>query len=181
LDVKPGSGTVVRTPSVESVTQSMTLFLRGDQPELDHRKVMEVRRLLEVEIAGLAAERRTPDDLVRLETIVEDQTGIREDRERFVAWDIGFHAALAAATHNELFSLLLGSVVTTMRKVREIGFDVPTTPGNALKFHRAILAQVKAGSRAGARRAMQAHLAEAEQTMTNALEARATKGKKRKA
>ncbi|HXG48107.1 MAG TPA: FadR/GntR family transcriptional regulator [Methylomirabilota bacterium] len=178
LEVKSGSGTVVRVPSAEAVTKSMTLFLRAGQTELDHAKVMEVRRLLEVEIAGLAAERRTEEDLDTLRRIVEDQVGIREDRDRFVSWDVSFHAALAAATHNKLFPLLLDSVVATLRQVRELGFDLPTTPGNAIKFHRAILHQVEARSRTGARRAMAAHLEEAENTICRALELRARAGRR---
>ncbi len=169
LEVRQGSGTLVCMPSAESVTKSMTFFLKGAQPELDYRKVMEVRRLLEIEIAGLAAERRSERDLVAMERILEDTRGVKEKRERFVEWDIAFHSALAAATHNELFPLLLDSVAGTMQKVRELGFDVHNSPANALRFHRAIFTQVKERSSRGARNAMHAHLLEAEATMRKAL------------
>jgi GntR family transcriptional regulator, transcriptional repressor for pyruvate dehydrogenase complex len=180
LEVRPGSGTLVCTPSVESVTQSMTLFLRGGQPELDHKKVMEVRRLLEVEIAGLAAERRTEQDLAAMEAILKDINGIHQKRERFVEWDMAFHSALAAATHNELFSLVLDSVVATMIKVREIGFDIPSSPDHAIKLHGAIFKQVKRNDAEAARQAMRDHLIESEGTMVRALALRAAKTAKRR-
>jgi GntR family transcriptional repressor for pyruvate dehydrogenase complex len=175
LEVKPGSGTVVRTPSAQSVTQSIALYLRGDQPELDYKKVIEVRRVLEVEIAGLAAERRTEADIKSLEQILADKAGVHEKRERFVEWDVAFHAALAKATQNELFPLLLDSVVSTMRRVREIGFDIPAAPDHALRYHTAILAQVAQGDGEGARQAMRDHLEEAEETMRKALNRRSAK------
>jgi len=170
VEVRPGSGTLVRTPSAEAGTRSMTLFLRGAQQDLDYQKGLEGRRILEVEIAGLAATRRTEQDLEELERILEDVAGIRDKRDRFVAWDVGFHTALALATHNELFPLLLDSVVKVMARVREVGFEVPATPDRAMKHHRAILKQVRAKSAAGAREAMTDHLKESEMTIKKALE-----------
>jgi len=170
LAVRPGSGTLVRSPSALDVTRSMALYLRGAEEEFDQRKVSEVRRLLEVEIAGLAAERRTEADLAGMEALLEDTKGIERDRERFVAWDMAFHAALAAATKNEMFSILLDSVVSTMRRVREYGFNVPSTPERARQYHRRILQRVKQGNREAARAEMDAHLREAERTMQEGME-----------
>jgi GntR family transcriptional repressor for pyruvate dehydrogenase complex len=169
LEVQPGSGTVVRSPTPESVAQSMTLLLRAAQPEADYDKVHEVRRLLEVEIAGLAAERRTIEDLEELETILLDSSETQDDPDCFPECDVAFHAALAQATHNELFPLLLDSMVDIMIKVRQLGFQVPGMPARALKYHRAVFEQVRAGDAEGARQAMREHLIEAEDTMRRAL------------
>jgi len=169
VEVRQGKGTTVSIPSVESLQRPLTLLLRTNQRDLDHKKVLEVRRTLEIEIAGIAAERRTSSDLDTLEHILEDRSETKSSREEFVEWDVAFHAALARATQNELFSLLLDSVATVMRKVREIGFDVPGTPERAYRFHRRILDQVTAGNSSGARRAMQEHLAESEQTILKAM------------
>jgi GntR family transcriptional repressor for pyruvate dehydrogenase complex len=142
LETKSGGGTLVRSPTAESVAQSMSLFLRGGQPELDMSKVVEVRRILEVEIAGLAAERHTSEDLDTMEAIlIEAANGT--GRDHFAKTDVAFHAALARATHNELFGLLLDSVSDVMFKVRYLGFDVPDAIVRALIYHRAILEQVR--------------------------------------
>jgi DNA-binding FadR family transcriptional regulator len=58
--------------------------------------------------------------------------------------------------------------------VRELGFDIANTPDRALRFHRAIFEQVKAGNSERARQAMRDHLAEAERTMRKALAMRAS-------
>ena len=169
LEVRPGSGTLVRSPTRDSVAQSMSLLLRTAQLEVDYEKVHEIRRILEVEIAALAAQRRTAEDLKHMEEILRSASEIKGDRNCFAECDVAFHAALARATHNELFSVLLDSVVDIMLKVRELGFTVPGTPARALKYHQAILEQVKAGDPASARQAMREHLIESEDTMRQAL------------
>lgn len=169
LEVRQGSGMVVSTPTAQNVAQSMSLLLRGTGDGLEMQKVMEVRRLLEVEIAGVAAERRTAKDLETMKKILDENEGVFLERERFVAWDIAFHSALAAATHNELFSILLDSIAATMKKVRELGFNVARTPERALKYHRLILEKVGAGDADGARRAMEEHMSEAERTLAEGM------------
>jgi GntR family transcriptional repressor for pyruvate dehydrogenase complex len=169
LAVRPGSGTVVSSPTKDAVSQSMSLLLRTAQFEIDYDKVHEIRRILEVEIAALAAQRRTPQDLERMEEILRQASEIVEDRNCFAECDVAFHAALARATHNELFPILLDSVVDIMLKVREMGFSVPGTPGRAFRYHQAILEQIKAGNPERARQAMREHLIESEDTMRRAL------------
>jgi GntR family transcriptional repressor for pyruvate dehydrogenase complex len=171
LEVQPGSGTIVRSPTPKSVAQSMTLLLRAGQPEIDYDKVHEVRRILEVEIARLAAERRTAEDLEALEDILRQtsESEIQDDRTCFPECDVAFHAALARATHNELFPLLLDSMADVMIKVRQMASEVPDMPTRALKHHHAIYEQVKAGEPEGAYQAMHEHLIESEDTMRQAL------------
>ncbi len=89
---------------------------------------------------------------------------------------MAFHAALAHATHNELFPLLLDSMADIMVKVRQMGFQVPGMPARALKHHRAVFEQVKAGDVKGARQAMREHLIESEDTMRRALALYASQG-----
>jgi GntR family transcriptional repressor for pyruvate dehydrogenase complex len=168
LEVRAGSGTVVRAPSSEVAAASMTLLLSmsgGGAPA----KIVEVRRTLEVEIAGLAAERRTADDLGVLAAILETAAEKIEDPETFVETDVAFHATLARATHNELFGVLLESIANIMVEVRVVGLRVAGTPERALAFHRDIFACVERGDPAGARTAMDRHMDEAIATMTAAL------------
>lgn len=168
LEIVPGGGAVVRTLDAGAVSRSLSLLLRTGPTTYSYEKVNEVRRLLEVEIAGLAAARRTEGDLNVLEETLRSASPDDPDRAHFAARDLAFHAALARATHNELFSLLLDSISDVLLKVREQGFDVPGTPERALHFHDAILRAVRAGDAAGARQAMQEHLSEAAETQRQA-------------
>src|SRR3989442_2687911 len=65
IDVRTGSGLRVAAVDSATVSESMSLFMRGSTT-LDYPKVHEVRAMLEVEIAGLAAERASREDLAEL-------------------------------------------------------------------------------------------------------------------
>jgi GntR family transcriptional repressor for pyruvate dehydrogenase complex len=166
LEARSGGGTVVRRPTASAVAQSLHLFLRSGKAHLDYGKVHEIRRLLEIEIAGLAALRHTDEDLARLTANLSEAETLLADRNpvNFARIDLAFHALLAHATHNELFELLLDSLTEIMLEVRTSAFAVPDTPSRALRMHRAIFAQVQAGDAHSARQAMEAHLVEAEET-----------------
>ncbi len=176
LEVQPGSGTRIRNPTTQTVSQSITLLLRMGQPDLNYEKIFEVRRLLEIEIAGLAAKRRTDEDLTKMEGILEEMETIllessrlHEDHDLYPKADVAFHTALASATHNELFPVLLDSVVDVMLHVRRMGFNVPGSIEHGREYHRRIFEQVKAGNEAEARRAMAEHLVISEDIFRRAL------------
>lgn len=169
LEARIGGGMVISSPSAASVGRSMALMLRMGQPSIVHDKVLEVRRLLEVEIAGLAAQRRTDADLKRMEEILIEAAGVQHDPIRFPELDVGFHLALAQATQNELFLILLDAMMDTLVRFRQIGYQAPDMPARSMNHHRAIFGQVVAGSVAGARYAMCNHLVEAEETVREAL------------
>ena len=160
-----GGGITVRAPSVASFSDSLRFLIQAENDGDEHDKVLEVRRLLEIEIAGLAAERHTADDLARLEAVLAENEAARADRERFAALDVAFHTALAAATHNELFVLLMDSLGGVLLPLRRLGYSTPGNPGRALRYHRSILDAVAQRSRSAARDAMRAHLTEAEDTL----------------
>jgi GntR family transcriptional repressor for pyruvate dehydrogenase complex len=167
VDVRPGGGAIVRSPDTARVAELMALVLRaGGAVAFAH--VHEVRRLLEVEIAGLAAERRTQADLDRLDAELAAMVEHAGDPQRWAAADVAFHAALAVATNNPLYPVLLASIADILMEVRLTGAALPETPELAYRHHRAIYERVRAADRAGARAAMSDHLRESESTFQRA-------------
>ena len=175
LIVRPGTGggIVVATPSTAHVSDALRFLLRNETAADDHARVLEVRRLLEVEIAGLAAQRHTAEDIARLESILTHTRAVADDRELFARNDVAFHTALAEATQNKLFVILLDSIAGIMLEVRRLGYNTPGVIERAIHHHSAILEQVVRGNPERARNAMRAHLEEAEDTMRLALGLRA--------
>ena len=170
LEVSPGrGGTTVRLPSAASVSESMTLFLRAGRTKMDFAKLQEVRRVLEVAIAGYAAERRTDEDLRRLQENLEQMKKVGNNREQWAQCDVAFHRALAEATHNDIFLLIMDSINEMLIEARRLAFKVLGAPLRSVRYHRAILEQVAAGNGEGARQAMRLHLTEAERTQSRAL------------
>jgi GntR family transcriptional regulator, transcriptional repressor for pyruvate dehydrogenase complex len=177
LEVAAGSGTIIRRPSADFVAQSLALYLRSGQPHLDYANVHEARRTLEVEIAGLAAARRTDADLQQMQALLEAMATQYDTPDLYIANDVAYHRALALATHNPLFPLLLDSIVDIMLEVRRLGLRVPRNFESGKNHHQAIFEQVRAGNSEEARHAMLAHLLDSEAIMKQALESHAHSGK----
>jgi GntR family transcriptional regulator, transcriptional repressor for pyruvate dehydrogenase complex len=168
LDVRRGGGTIVRSPDPRLVSEMMTMMLRSGSGDVAFPHVHEVRRLLEVEIAALAAERRDEDDLARIEAQLRLMVEHEHDPERWAEADVAFHSAVAVATHNPLYPVLLGSIADMLIEVRRTGVRLADTPQKAYEHHQAIYDRIKAQDRLGARKAMQDHLRESEQTFQKA-------------
>src|SRR4051794_5481646 len=116
IDVRTGSGLRVAAVDGSNVSESMSLFLRGSST-LDYPKVHEVRAVLEVEVAGLAAVRATDDDVAQMRENCE-RMETDDDVEAAALHDVEFHRAIARGTHNELYLLLLDSIGDALLEVR---------------------------------------------------------------
>lgn len=138
----------------QAAIESLDVLLRRSEGSLLH--LVEVRRPLEAEIAALAAARAEPGALDDAEAAIEALAAARTLDLQIDA-DLGFHRALARATGNPVFVLLLDTLAGLMRASRQ------KTLGQhgariAVVHHRAILAAVRRRDPARARAAMSGHL-----------------------
>lgn len=163
LEVRQGDGTRVRFPDVGTATEVVANMLRGEGAGLAFPRIHEVRRLLEVEIASLAAERHTEDDLELLREALR-ATAASSDPGAWARADIAFHARLADATHNALFGVLLASMAEILLELRLTAARLEDTQQRAQALHEAIFAAVARRSPGAARKAMREHMVEAEQS-----------------
>jgi DNA-binding FadR family transcriptional regulator len=125
-------------------------------------EVLELRRAIEIAVAGLAARRRTAADVAVLARLA-GQMRATVGRPVYLKHDLDFHLALARATQNPLFVMLIESMreplAASMRAshVRRRG---ARDFAQAHAAHEAIVAAVSAGDGALAERAMRAHFAD---------------------
>src|SRR5437899_2368032 len=122
--------------------------------------VYEVRRILEVGAAGLAAERATADHLA---TLAEEVTGLfasLTDRQVFLIHDINFHRSIAAASGNPIVASLVEMVSLLYYERRRATAEraVDRDLRDAADSHRQIYQAVRARDVDAARRAMDEHL-----------------------
>src|SRR4051794_34312850 len=126
---------------------------------------LECRRILEIEAAGLAAERATPDDLARLSDALARMSA-SADRARFSPAaedlfheaDIAFHRALIAATGNRALGSMTEPIHRALNAARRPLARPNLRVERGLPEHHLILAAVAQADPAGAREAMRAHL-----------------------
>jgi GntR family transcriptional repressor for pyruvate dehydrogenase complex len=117
----------------------------------------EVRELLEVTAAFLAAQRRSPIDLGRMRSSIPSSAqAVPIDVQR--GMNLEFHYAILAATGNRLLHVF-GEPVSDVIYERFRGKDHDLAYfDRMLDDHRAILAAIEGRDRLAARRAMSSHL-----------------------
>lgn len=172
--VTSGRGVEVNEIGSGNVAASMRLLVRGHEG-LHYGKVNEVRTAVEVQTAGLAAQRAQPEDLARLRQICDDQQSAldRGDVAAASEFDFQFHRELTRASGNELLLAMLDSISDVLREVRTQAMPQPHVGENGLRAHRWILECVSSREPEAARNAMAKHLSEAERVWQGTAESAA--------
>jgi GntR family transcriptional regulator, transcriptional repressor for pyruvate dehydrogenase complex len=167
--VTSGRGVEVNEFGSGGVAASMRLLVRGHEG-LDYGKVNEVRTAVEVQVAGLAAQRARPQDLERLRQICDGHQRSLEQGDLVGAseLDFQFHRELTRCADNELLLAMLDSVGEVLREIRHQSMTEPHVGEEGLRAHRRILKSVSSGNPQAARDAMSDHLAEAERVWLGA-------------
>jgi GntR family transcriptional repressor for pyruvate dehydrogenase complex len=156
VDLRHGSGAYV----VEHIA-SAGLSRLDWSLMLESRQVLsliEARKLLEVQIAALAAERATDDDLAAMRACLV-RLRASPTRAEYIRADLEFHLAIARGTHNDVLARLLHTIRDlTERTV----WQSPTPKAEGVVQHEGIFAAIAARDPSAAREAMYAHLDEVE-------------------
>jgi len=136
LEVRRGDGTYVR-----STVDPRPLLHRVGRASL--RDVFEVQLAYDVQAAKLAARRRTPEDLGRLEAFLRDRD-TADDPAAFGEADSGFHLCVAETSHNPLlieavrfFRDRLRESLSALRQDRDL-------PEGGPAIHRAVFDAIAA-------------------------------------
>jgi DNA-binding FadR family transcriptional regulator len=160
LEVRPGIGSIVRSPSSNQVIEGLSLLIQSKANGVDISLVAlcEVRSLLEVEIAKMAAERAAPEDIEEIQRIVDDLETRANLPAKFYERAVDFHRSLALATHNLLLVIIFDAIQELVHGMRQALIPEPIAPQAALRSFRQILEHVQARNPEGAARAIEQHL-----------------------
>ncbi len=157
--VRTGSGTYVRILGADIMKAPMDLLLRAGALKIED--IHEVRAVLEIRIAELAANHATDDDLQRMEETIQRLRKRNISAMEYATADVAFHCYLAAATQNPLLLALVNSINDVMIEVRlRAAYSLgDVSRERAIYYHSKILDCVRARDVVGAHDAMVEHLA----------------------
>jgi GntR family transcriptional repressor for pyruvate dehydrogenase complex len=118
-------------------------------------EVHELRRLLEIEVAGRAARMRTDEDLARIRGALQQMIENRTKPAVALAADLAFHVAMAQASHNgAMIAAVLGVRTALNKLIATSDFDVD----EAIAQHQLIVEAIVAKDEAGARERVTQHM-----------------------
>jgi GntR family transcriptional repressor for pyruvate dehydrogenase complex len=151
-----GGGAVVAADTANAVRENFRFYFRTRPDAI--WELMEVRKPLEVEIAGLAVERADAQELAAMRSVLDRMRKRIYAPEGYVDDDVSFHSLLAKSTHNHVLVTMMKPITNLLLDSRRQTGAVPENARRALKAHEAILREVEAKNVDGARREMRAHL-----------------------
>ena len=166
VTVKHGMGATVNPRELWDLfnVDVLTAALGGPAAAELLGEYLECRRIVEIEAAGLAAERATPEHVAELEQWFDAMVeAIAERRARvqeraYHAADVAFHQALVDATGNALLASLVRRIHDALLAARYPLARPAYRRERAIPEHEAILDAVRNRDAEAARSAMRAHL-----------------------
>jgi GntR family transcriptional repressor for pyruvate dehydrogenase complex len=167
IRIEHGRGAVVAADTANAVQENFRFFFRTRPDAI--WELMEVRKPLEVEIAGLAAERADAQELAAMKAVLDRMRKMIDAPEGYVDADVSFHSLLAKSTHNHVLMTMMEPITNLLLDSRRQTGAVPENARRALKAHEKILGRVEARNVEGARREMRAHLVATEHDLKAVL------------
>jgi len=158
-----GKGVIVRKVTINQILSHVEFLLVDPLSTL--QDLFEVREAIEVQAAGLAAIRRTNEDIEELENaLVETELHILRNREINNA-SLRFHTALIKAAHNNISLKVNESLLDILRYSRQATLKSRKQRMASLRAHRRIFDAVRDQDAQAAKAAMMVHLSEVGSTI----------------
>jgi len=156
IEQRPGDGTYLTKSNSNLLPRVIEWGLLLGERRV--HELIEIRHHLEIILAGLAAERRTQDQLQRMQTLIAEMTDAGDDYPRYVEADIAFHLEIAAASGNAGLAGILESVQSLLRVWATRVISAAKETKTSLAMHIAILEAIEKQDADGTRAAMTAHM-----------------------
>jgi GntR family transcriptional repressor for pyruvate dehydrogenase complex len=162
VQIRQGAGTFITAgpPVLGAEPLSFLAALHG----FTRAQMFEARLVLEVTVAGLAAERtrHAPEKLIAISDETTGMFASLDAPDAFLDHDIRFHHAVAQAADNPILSSLVEMVSTMFRELRQRTIGRAHDLKDAAEEHRIIYQAIRAHDAERARRAMSDHLQRAQ-------------------
>lgn len=149
---------VVALPGPDHLRELLRIRIIQDSITID--SLVELRLPLEAQAARLAAARRTPEQMERIQGVLDVLASVDHEAE-FHEADIQLHREIALASGNLLMSLVLDSLTGLLHDFRRAWYRAQRAEGNLpalVEEHRRVVDAIRAGDPEAAATAMSDHL-----------------------
>ncbi len=170
--VDVGNGRRPRVSAVDGTVIATSLNHAVNTAQITVPQVWDVRRTLELRTAGLAAAHRTDDEAVRILSLAKAMIAHAGDMDKVTHFDIAFHQAIAAASHNALFVQIISSFGGLMENSIPAAWSTRETDEEreaSLGRHHDLAQAIADRDVANAQRLMDAHFDESVKTILESM------------
>ncbi|QWW20089.1 FadR family transcriptional regulator [Schaalia sp. 19OD2882] len=161
LRVRQGRGTYLAPQSEwTDLATLIEMTLRTSSEREVGLKLVELRRMVEVGSAGLAARNRSEEDVEELRELIArlDEASTAGDVQHVVDADIAFHRAIMNASGNPFITAIMTPLTQVLRTSRWVTSSHEDVRTRAQTHHREILDAIADGDEERAKDAMRSHM-----------------------
>lgn len=156
----PGGGIFVAATAEQGIgrilSESVQSMLLAQNISID--ELLETRMLLEVPLAGLAAQRATDDDIARLHGLLDDVESFEGDAARVLELDTRLHRLIAEVAGNRLAAAFMEWVGVVLQPSLHELIAPAVVDTVVIEQHRDVARAIERGDPTAAERAMREHL-----------------------
>jgi DNA-binding FadR family transcriptional regulator len=155
-----GNGRRARVAAVDPEVLALVIDHGVQTAQVSIQQILDVRRTIEMRTVGLAALRRTEKEAREIKSLAAAMRADFFEADKVMEHDIAFHEAIARASRNPVFALIVGSFHVVTRQTWRIGWAARETDeqrNESVSCHEAIAAAIETGNRAEAEFQMAAH------------------------
>lgn len=163
LECRQGNGTYIAKHPVESLVSPLASVISSEKD--GQRELFEMRRLIEPQLAWLAAERATDEEIRLLEKTLAQQEREITRGESGTETDRNFHYILAGAARNRFLLHIVDNNMGFFLESRDNFLQVEGRPEKSIRRHRELLDAIKVRDPEGAAQAMREHLIDIENSL----------------
>jgi GntR family transcriptional regulator, transcriptional repressor for pyruvate dehydrogenase complex len=167
VEVRQGAGTFVRSPDSESVSQSLSLYLHTNVAR--YLQLMDLREILDVEIAGRLAAQVDSEHLEQLRSRIARMWQLLDSPSEFAREDAAFHMDFYRAAKNDVLLMIMQPVMDLLEEAMAATFQEPGSAESSLRLHERLVESIATGDAPGARRIVRQMLSRGEMRMRHEL------------
>jgi len=151
-----------------------SVFYEQKFKELEEEKspfeLLEARKAVEAEIAGLAAQKATKEDIATIQACLDKMRGLLTNIPEVMESDREFHISIAKAAHNSILFSMMSYLADELKEklwvnLKEKSWSIPGRPQKYLEEHIQIFDAIKNKDSTTASSRMYHHLAEVEKDL----------------
>jgi GntR family transcriptional regulator, transcriptional repressor for pyruvate dehydrogenase complex len=157
VEPRQGDGVYLRR-RISGADDHVAVAQVGELGEHQPAAVMEAREGLEIQLARLAARRRTPHDLEVMRQALGGMARAITAGDDVAEFDKRFHEQVARSADSPLLQELIGQLAGPIAQTRLVSLARPGRAGRSLAGHQRILEAIEQRDEDGAAEAMREHL-----------------------
>jgi GntR family transcriptional repressor for pyruvate dehydrogenase complex len=158
LQSKQGAGTFVVEADASPALDGNPLRMMASLHGFTSAEMFEARLSIEMDVARLAAERATAEQLAAISEEVAEMFATLDEPEEFLVHDMRFHQMIAAASGNRILTALMNMVAGILFEIRSKTVHRALDLKEAAEMHRQIYRCIRDRKPEAARQAMREHL-----------------------